>query len=29
LAEDEAEMGVKVIIAEHCRKEDAAVFTDG
>ena len=29
LAEDEADMGVKVIIAEHCRKEDAVVFTDG
>ena len=29
LAEDEADMDVKVIIAEHCRKEDAVVFTDG
>ena len=29
LAEDEADMDVKVIIAGHCRKEDAVVFTDG
>ena len=28
MAEDEAEMGLKVIIAEHCRKDDADVFID-